>query len=101
MRPLFGPTTVPTATTRVQLSNTADQVKRIHFQPRAGNTGRMFVGLPGVSATASGWELPIPVATKMYPPLLLDFGDGSVLLSLFWVDSTVSGDILDWVAIVK
>lgn len=101
MRVLFGTTTVTTAGTRVQLSNTANPVKKIRFQGRAANTGRMFIGLVDVSATVNGWELPIPVAGKMYPPLELDFGDGSVLLSLFYVDGTVNGEIIDWVAVLQ
>ena len=101
MRSSFGTTTVTTAGTRVQLSTAKDNVKHIRFQPRAANTGRMFVGLVDVSATANGWEFPIPVATKQTPPLELDFGDGSVLLNVFYVDSTVNGEKIDWVAIVK
>ena len=97
----FGTTTVVTNGSRIQLSTTLTGVKRIFFQPMAANTGRMFVGLMDVSATVNGWELPIPVATKQTPPLELDFGDGSVLLNLFYVDSTVPGEKIDWVAVLR
>ena len=101
MRVLFGTTTVTTAGTRAQLSTTTNPVKRISFQARAGNTGRIFVGLVDVSATVNGWELPIPLTTRAKETLELDFGEGSVLLNLFYVDSTVNGEIIDWVAVVK
>lgn len=101
MRLLFGPTTVTTAGTRVQLSNTANKVRRIQFAARAANTGRMFIGDSSVSATASGWELTTEVAARAKGTLVLDFGNGSVLLSVFYVDSTVNAEILDWVAVVE
>ena len=101
MRPLFGTTAVTTAGTRVQLSNTKDPVKTIQFQPRIGNTGRMFIGLSDVSATVKGWELTIVVAGRPKDVLTLDFGEGSVLLDLFYADSTINGEIVDWVAILE
>ena len=102
MRIIFGTTPVVTAGTRVRLSTTADAVKKIKFQPRAANTGRMFIGLADVSATVNGWELPIPLTGRDILPLELDFGDGSVLLNLFYVDGTITGtEIIDWVAIVN
>ena len=101
MKVVFGTTTVTTAGTRVQLRNTRDAVRNIQFQVRAANTGRLFLGLSDVSATVNGWELRIPTAAKVKESFALDFGAGSVLLSLFYADSTVNGDILDWVAVVS
>ena len=104
MRVKFGTTVVTTAGTEVQISNTADRVKKIQFHTRAANTGRMFIGLSDVSATVNGWELEIPSAApgtaRPIARLDLDFGTGSVLLSLFYVDSTVNGEAVDWVAIL-
>jgi len=100
MRVLFGTTTVAVAGTRTQLSNTADPVKRIQFQARAANMGNMFVGLVDVSATVNGWEFSPEVASRGRGELSLDFGAGSVLLNKFYVDSAVSGEIIDWVAVV-
>ena len=103
MRAIFGTTTVSTATTRVQISTLADTVKWIQFKSRAANTGRIFIGDSGV-ALALGWELSIPLTGRPNDPLVLDFGkykDGSVLLNTFYADSTVSGEIVDWVAIVQ
>ena len=101
MRVQFGTTVVTTAGTRVQLSNTADDVKSIKFHPRAANTGRMFVGLSDVSATVNGWELEIPVAARPLAKLELDFKDGSVKLNVFCADSTVNGERIDWVAVLR
>lgn len=100
MRVLFGSTTITTATTRVQLSNTANAVKWIQFKSRAANTGRIFIGLSDV-ALALGWELSIPLTGRPNDPLVLDFKDGSVLLSVFYADATVNGEIVDWVAILR
>ena len=82
----------------MKIRNTLDRVHKIKFQGRAANTGRMFVGLSDVSSTVNGWEIPIPVATKPTPLLELDLSPGSVPLNVFWVDSTVNGEIVDWVA---
>ena len=101
MRVIFGSTQVSTATTRVQLSATADQVKKIQFQTRVGNTGRMFVGLVDVALATNSWELEIPVAARPIAHLSLDFGEGSVPLSTFYADATVNNDRIDWVAIVR
>ena len=102
MRVLVGTTTVTTAGTSVQLSNTLNDVKKISFYTRAANTGRMFVGLSDVSATVNGLELAIPVATRPLAERHLDFGpDGSVKMNLFYVDSTINGEKIDWVAILK
>src|SRR3990167_2446657 len=98
MRVIFGTTTVTTAGTRVQLSATLDDVKKFKAHTRAANTGRMFIGLVDVSATVNGWELEIPVAARPIPQLDLDFGEGSVKLNVFYADSTVNGEIVDWVA---
>lgn len=100
MRVLFGTTTVTTAGTRVQLSTLAEKVKKIKFKSRAANTGRMFIGLSDVSATVNGWELSIPLVGRPNDPLELDFGEGSVLLNVFYADATVNGEIVDWVAIL-
>lgn len=104
MRVLFGTTTVTTAGTRVQLSNTAEKVKNIKFQARAANTGRMFIGKVDVSATVNGWELAIPDpagTTRAKAVLEVDYETGSEVLSVFYADSTVNGEKIDWVAIVE
>lgn len=102
MRVIFGSTVVTTATTRVQLSNTADDVKKIKFKTRFGNTGRMFVGLSDVALATNSWELEIPRANVPIPETdWIDFGEGSVKMNVFYADATVSGERVDWIAIVR
>ena len=108
MRAIFFTTTVTTAGTRWQASSAAEDVKWIQFKSRAANTGRIFIGLSDVSATVNGWELSIPLVGRPNDPLELDFGkygrdgkSGSVKLNLFYVDSSVNGEIVDGVAIVQ
>ena len=102
MRILFGPTQVPTATTRVQLLNTLDDVKKIKFKARFGNTGRVFAGLVTVTSTVGGWELEIPRANVPIAETdWIDFGEGSVKMNLFYADATVNSDYVDWIAIVR
>lgn len=102
MRMLFGTTTVTTAGTRVQISTLAEKLKSIQFKTRVANTGRIFIGLADVSSTVNGWELEIPTANREIartPPL--DFGEGSVLINVFYVNATVDGEAVDWVAILR
>ena len=102
MRVIFGTTAVTTATTRVQISNSADDVKKIKFKTRRANTGRMFVGLSDVSLTVNGWELEIPLAgVPVAETGWIDFGEGSVKLSVFYADSTINGERVDWIAITR
>lgn len=101
MRVVFFTTTVTTAGSRVQISTTADRVKKIRFQTRAANTGRMFVGLNDVAAGTNSWELAIPVAGRPLAELSLDFEDGSVAFSVFWADSSINGEIVSGVAILE
>lgn len=91
-----------TAGTRVQLLNTADDVIAFQAHTRAGNTGRMFIGLVDVSATVNGWEFEIPVAARpiAYLKLPIPVG-GSIKMNVFYADATVNGERVDWVAIVK
>ena len=84
----------------MQLSATADAVKNIKFQTRAANTGQMFIGLVTVASTL-GWQLSPEVAGRARTVLEMDFGKGSALLSLFYVDGSVNGEIIDWVAILE
>ena len=102
MRILFGRTVVTAAGTRVQLSTLAEKVKSIQFKTELGNTGRMFIGLADVSLTVNGWEFEIPTANREVartPPI--DFGEGSVLLNVFYADATVNGEAINWWAILR
>ena len=103
MRLIFGSTAVATAGTRVQLLNTLDDVIWFKAHTRAGNLGRMFLGLSDVAATVNSWEFEIPVAARPLAELTIPIpSGGSVKMNLFYADSSVStGEIIDWVAIVQ
>ena len=94
MRLLFGPTDVPVAGTRVQLNNSRDKVRKIWFGAQWANVGAVYVGDVSVSATASGIELHSRMTKE------LDFGEGSVEMNTFYVNTAEAGNDLDWVAIV-
>lgn len=89
-----GTTDIATAGTRVQISNTSDAVKQITVSARPGNAGNVFFGVSDVSST-NGITLP-PGDSKVW-----DFGKGSVLFSIFWVDAATNGDDLDWAVIME
>ena len=93
MRLSAGTTDVPTAGTAVQLSNTADRVKKIQLHGRAGNSGIVYFGGSDVSST-NGWEVAVDGT------LSLDFGSGSVLFSTLYADAATNGDDVDWVVIL-
>ena len=84
-----GTTDVPSATTRVQISNTSDRVKAIDVRGRPGNTGNIFFGVIDVSAT-DGWTL------QPGESISITFGEGSAKFADFYVDAATSGDDVDW-----
>ncbi len=92
-----GSLTIATAGTELQFSNTADRVKSISVRARPANTGNVYFGVSDVSgiATINGWTLQ-PGESKT-----VDFGEGSVLFSVFYGDSATNGDILDWAVILE
>ncbi len=94
MRVAIGTTDVAAAGTRAQISNTADRVKSIAVRARPANTGNAWFGTVTVSSTV-GWTLQ-PGESKT-----LDFGEGSVLFSVFYVDAAVNGEDVDYCAIVE
>ena len=107
MNIIFGTTQVTAACTRVQLQNTADDVIWFKAHARFGNTGRMFLGLVDVAATVNGWEFEIPVAASPLAEFVLPIPQEgapkgrSFKLNILYADSTVNGERLDWIAIVK
>ena len=88
-----GSLTIATAGTELQFSNTQDRVKSLSVKARPGNTGNVFLGRSDVSST-NGWTLQ-PGESKT-----VDFGEGSVLFSVFYGDAATNGDILDWSAVL-
>lgn len=94
MRWKAGTTDVPTAGTRVQISNTPDKVLSIFVRARLGNTGNVYFGISDVASTL-GLELE-PGASHT-----TTFGEGSILFSSLYADAATSGDDLDWAAVLK
>ena len=92
-----GSLTIATAGTQLQFSNTSDRVKSISVRSRSANTGIVAFGVSDVSAIATidGWVLQ-PGESKT-----VDFGEGSVLFSIFYGDAAVNGEILDWAVILE
>ena len=87
-------TTIGTAGTAVQISNTADRVKSISVKARAANAGNTYFGISDVDKDTGGWEM---LPGEEYAT---DFGEGSVLFSVFYVDAAQSGDKVDWKVIL-
>jgi hypothetical protein len=89
-----GTTDVPSAGTRVQLSNTVDRILWIRVSARTGISGALYFGRSDVAA-ATGYEL----SANDY--LEMDFRPGSEVFSAFYVDSSANGNDLDWAVILE
>ncbi len=92
-----GSLTITTPGTELQFSNTSDRVKSISFRARPANAGNVYLGVSDVSAVATinGWPLQ-PGESKT-----VDFGEGSVLFSVFYGDAVTAADVIDWTAILE
>ncbi len=82
--------TVTTAGTRVPVSATATPIQSIIFQAHNTATGRMYIGDSSVSATqgvyiTAGQTLTISAEAARN-------GGGELILSDFYVDSSVNGE---------
>ena len=88
-------TDIPTAGTRVQISNTPRLVVSITFKARNGNTGSVYVGGSTVSST-NGVELR-PNEGKSYDFAALRL---TVPISDFYLDTATNGNDVDWWAIM-
>ena len=84
-----------------QISNTNDKVLSIIFHARSKNGGSAYVGGDSV-AVGDGYEL-VQDATLAPDFSLLgaDPNAGHVLLSSFYTVTEVSGDKVDWLAILR
>ncbi len=94
MRFLPFTTDVPNAGTRVQIENSTQKVRIIHFHGRTGNTGNVYAGDDTVSASAGGREI------KPDAWVTIDFGEGTVPMNTFYVDAATNGDDVDGFAIL-
>ena len=86
-----GTTTVSTAGTEEQISNTTNKVRWIKVKALAANSGIAYLGVSDVSAT-NGYEL------SAGNEIEISFGElgGSVPFSTFYVDVASNGDKVCW-----
>ena len=90
-----GTTTVTTAGTEVQISNTTNRVRWIKAKALAANSGITYFGVSDVSAT-NGYEL------SAGNEIEIDFAasGGTVAFSAFYVDVATNGDKVCWAVIL-
>ena len=90
-----GTTTVTTAGTEVQISNTTNRVRKIQAKALAANSGITYLGVSDVSAT-NGYEL------SAGNTITLDFADagGTIEFSTIYVDVATNGDKVCWAVIL-
>ena len=90
-----GTTTVGTAGTEVQISNTTNKVRWIQVKALAANSGIAYLGVSDVSAT-NGYEL------SAGNELEINFSElgGTIVFSTLWADAATNGDKLAWVAVL-
>ena len=89
-----GTTDVPSAGTRVQISNTTDRILWIKVSARTGISGALYFGRSDVAST-NGYELSANDSLEM------DFRPGSEAFSAFYADSSANGHDLDWAVILE
>ena len=90
-----GTTTVSTAGTEIQISNTTNKVRWIKVKALAANSGKVYLGVSDVTAT-NGYELAAGAVIE------INFADsgGTVPFSTFYVDAATNGDKVCWVVIL-
>jgi hypothetical protein len=86
-----GTTTVSTAGTEVQLSNTTNRVRWIKVKALAANSNKVYLGVSDVTAT-NGYELSAGNEIELD---LISAG-GTVAFSVFYLDAAANGDKACW-----
>tara|TARA_Y100000310_G_scaffold96536_1_gene94272 strand:- start:143 stop:436 length:294 start_codon:yes stop_codon:yes gene_type:complete len=96
MIPSFGTTTVATAGTEQQLSNTTNRVLWIRVKALAGNSNKMYLGASDVTST-NGYELAAGGEIE------IDFkaAGGSIEFSTVYVDAATNGDKACWAVVLE
>lgn len=99
MRIVGGTTDIPTAGTRVRLSNTKDRVFKLWVRTPTPNS--VYLGDSTVSSTA-GFRI-----DQGQPTELIDFTvrgepgkQGSVVFDTIWADASDNGNDISWLALV-
>ena len=90
-----GTTTVSTAGTEQQISNTSNRVLYLKAKALAANSGLVYIGVSDITAT-NGYEL------SAGNEIELNFADvgGTILLSTVYVDAATNGDKVCWAVIL-
>jgi predicted amino acid racemase len=90
-----GTTTVSTAGTEQQISNTANRVRWIKAKALAANSGITYLGVSDVTAT-NGYEL------SAGNEIEINFADvgGTIAFSTIYVDAATNGDKVCWAVIL-
>jgi len=89
---------IPSAGTRVQISNTNDRVLSIEIHARAGNTGVIYFGRDDVSST-NGREIAKGATVELDFTFAANL-HGSERFSSFYVDAATNGDDADFMVIL-
>ena len=90
-----GTTTVSTAGTEQQISNTNNRVRWLKAKALAANGGIVYIGVSDITAT-NGYEL------SAGNEIELNFADagGTILWSTVYVDAATNGDKVCWAVIL-
>jgi len=91
-----GTTTVSTAGTEQQISNTTNRVLWIKAKALAANSGIAYIGVSDITAT-NGYELSAGNEVEIN---FRELG-GSVALSTIYVDTASNGDKVCWLVILE
>ena len=90
-----GTTTITTAGTEVQISNTTNRVRKIQAKALAANSGITYLGVSDVSAT-NGYELS---AGNTIEISFAELG-GTIAFSSIYVDAATNGDKVCWTVVL-
>ena len=91
-----GTTTVSTAGSEQQISNTANRVLWIKAKALAANSGIAYIGVSDITAT-NGYELSAGNEVEIN---FRELG-GSIAFSAIYVDTASSGDKVCWLVILE
>jgi hypothetical protein len=90
-----GTTTISTAGSEQQISNTNNRVRWLKAKALAANSGIVYIGVSDITAT-NGYEL------SAGNEIELNFADagGTILWSTVYVDAATNGDKVCWAVIL-
>ena len=95
-RLLDGTVDIPTAGTRVQISNTRDKILWIYLFARAANTNNVWVGASTIAANR-GRRIAAAGTAEITPATY----DHTFVFNTLWADTDTNGNDIDWIALVE